>query len=329
MIFESLPTTPTADELLDQAFSRAARAGRAKTGIEAQQSMLQTASNVLTDNLGRVSTDWPDFDAIDPFYRELADAIVEVDPLRASLSEVSWASRKTKELGREYQRRVANTNPDAARKLRKQAFARMASVVEEVAEDLERVGAARNDLRDLPDIRPDDPTIVIAGYPNVGKSSFVNAVTRASNRVAEYPFTTTGVQIGHVERDRIRYQLVDTPGLLDRPPAERNGIERQAASALAHVADGVLFLVDASGTCGYPLDDQLELREAVEAEFPDVPLLTVWNKADLEPVDGHERADEVDPDVAMSITEGTGVEAALDAIVEAIGYEPKLPFEES
>ncbi|NIU67002.1 MAG: GTP-binding protein, partial [Actinobacteria bacterium] len=103
----------------------------------------------------------------------------------------------------------------------------------EVADDLDRVGAARNDLRDLPDIRPDEPTVVVAGYPNVGKSSFVNAVTRASNRVAEYPFTTTGVQIGHVERDRIRYQLVDTPGLLDRPPAERNAIERQAASALA------------------------------------------------------------------------------------------------
>jgi nucleolar GTP-binding protein len=328
VIFESLPTTPTADELLDQAFSRAARAGKAKQGVEAQQSMLQTASNVLSDNLGQVATEWPDFDAVDPFYRELADAIVELDALRQSLSEVSWASRKTKELGREYQRRVANQNPETARKLRKQAFARMASVVEEVADDLERVGEARNALRDLPDIRPDEPTIVVAGYPNVGKSSFVNAVTRADNRVAEYPFTTTSVRVGHVERDRVRYQLVDTPGLLDRPPAERNEIERQAASALAHAADGILFLVDASGTCGYPLDAQLELRAAIAEEFPDVPVVTVWNKADLEPPEESERATEVAADVAMSLTEDEGVDAALDAMVEAIGYEPTLPFEE-
>ncbi len=325
MIFESLPTTPRAEELLDTAFSRAARAGRAKQGVEAQGSMLQTASNVLSDNLENVVTSWPDFDAVDPFYRELADAIVDVDALRASLSEVSWASRKTKELGREYQGRVARTDPEAARKLRKQAFARMASVVEEVADDLERVDEARNALRDLPDIRPDEPTVVVAGYPNVGKSSFVNAVTRARNEVAEYPFTTTGVRVGHVERDRVRYQVVDTPGLLDRPPAERNAVERQAASALAHVADGVLFVVDPTETCGYPLADQLELRAAVAEQFPDAPLVTARNKADLPVADG---ADEVDADVAMSVTEGEGVDEALDAVVEAIGHEPTLPFEE-
>jgi len=114
----------------------------------------------------------------------------------------------------------------------------------------------------LPDIRPDEPAIVIAGYPNVGKSSFVNRVTRASNQIAEYPFTTKGVQIGHFERDHVRYQIVDTPGLLDRPEDERNDIERQAVSALEHLADVVVFVLDPSGDC-YPLNVQLELREEV------------------------------------------------------------------
>ncbi|NIU67001.1 MAG: GTP-binding protein, partial [Actinobacteria bacterium] len=57
--------------------------------------------------------------------------------------------------------------------------------------------------------------------------------------------------------------------------------------------------------------------------------ITAWNKADLEPPEGHERAAEVGADVAMSVAEGEGVDAALDAVVEAIGYEPKLPFEGS
>lgn len=117
--------------------------------------------------------------------------------------------------------------------------------------------------------------------------------------------------------------------MLDRPPAERNEIERQAASALAHAADGILFLVDASGTCGYPLDAQLELRAAIAEEFSDVPVVTVWNKADLEPPEASDRAADVGAEVAMSITEAEGVDAALDAMVEAIGYEPQLPFEES
>jgi nucleolar GTP-binding protein len=316
MIFEDLPTTPRAEELVDTAFSRAARAGRAKSGLEAQQSMLQTATNVLSDNLANVSTSWPDFETVDPFYYELADAIVDVDELRQGLSELSWASRQIRELHDEYQPRIRNTDPDTARKHRKQAFARMADIVDEVEDDLVLVGEAREALRNLPDIRPDEPAIVVAGYPNVGKSSFVNAITRARNEIATYPFTTKGVQVGHFERDRVRYQIVDTPGLLDRPAAERNDIERQAVSAIEHLADAILFLVDPSGDCGYPLAAQLELREEVADRF-DVPVLTICNKSD--------RSTEVEADAYMSITDDENVDAVLDLAVEAVGYEPDIP----
>jgi len=319
MIFESLPTTPRSEELLDKAFSRAARSGRSKSGLEAQQSMLQTASSILADNLENVVTQWPDFGTVDPFYYELADAIVDVDELRQSLSEVTWASRQVWRLREEYQPKLRNTDPDKARKHRKQAFARMADVVEEVAEDLERIGEARDALKNLPDIRPDEPAIVVAGYPNVGKSSFVNRVTRADNEIAHYPFTTRGVHVGHFDRDRIRYQIIDTPGLLDRPEEDRNDIERQAVSALEHLGDAVVFLVDASGACGYPLSAQLALRDAVAARFRerDAPVLTVNNKCD--------RSRDVDADHQMSVETGEGVDGVLDAAVDAVAWRPDIP----
>ncbi len=317
MIFETLPTTPRSEELIDKAFSRAARAGRAKEGIEAQQSMLLTASNILSDNLENVVTAWPDFDLIDPFYYELADALVAVDPLRQSLSAVEWASRKTKEIGREYQSRLRG-DPDLARDHRRQAFARLADVVREVEDDLERIADARERLRTVPDIDPDEPTIVIAGYPNVGKTSFVNRLTNARNETATNPITTTEIAVGHHTHEHLRYQLIDTPGLLDRPPEDRNEIESQAASALTYLADCVLVIVDASETCGYPLDAQLALRDAIEAEF-DAPVLTVCNKAD--------RSRAVEADHYMSVAENENVERVLEAAIDAVGYEPELPFE--
>ncbi|WP_253737050.1 NOG1 family protein [Halohasta salina] len=322
MIFESLPTTPRSEELIDKAFSRAARSGKAKGGLEAQQSMLTIAVNITSDNLENVVTAWPDFDYVDPFYYELADAIVDVDELRQSLSEVTWASRQIEELGREYQPKLRKTDPEVARKHRKQAFARIADIMDEIKDDLRAVGDARDALKDLPDIRPDEPAIVIAGYPNVGKSSFVNHVTRASNEIAEYPFTTRGVQIGHVERDHIRYQLIDTPGLLDRPEEDRNDIERQAVGAIEHLADTILFFLDASGDCGYPLDVQLELRDSVEARFAerDIPVLTICNKSD--------RSTDVAADAYMSVTNDEGVEEVLDLAIEAVGFEPDLPSRE-
>ncbi|KDE59916.1 GTP-binding protein [Halostagnicola sp. A56] len=337
MIFEDLPTTPTSEELIDKAFSRAARSGNAKSGLEAQQSMLQTAANIMSDNLENVVTAWPDFEYdVDPFYYELANAILDVsithsegsdgdepttgvDALRQSLSQVSWAGRKTREIHEEYQSRLRKTDIDTARKHRQQAFARLADIVEQVDEHLRVINDARNELRDLPEINADEPTIVVAGYPNVGKSSLVNDVTNARGETDSYPFTTTGIGLGHFERDHIRYQIVDTPGLLDRPPQERNEIESQAVSALEHLGDCVLVLLDPSGECGYPLESQLELRDAIEAQFEDAPVLTIGNKAD--------RSRDVEADYYMSVETGENVERVLEAAVEAIDYEPELPFD--
>lgn len=318
--FEALPTTPRSDELVDKAFSRASRAGRAKSGTDAQQSMLLTAANIVSDNLANVVNDWPDFDRLDPFYYELADAIVDVDELRQHLNELSWASNKATDIRYEYEPRLSG-DLETAKKFRKQAFARIADVVEEIEDDLLAVADAREKLRKLPDIRPDEPTIVVAGYPNVGKSSFVNTVTRASNEEASYPFTTTEIQIGHFEDNHITYQLVDTPGLLDRPPAERNESESQAVSALEHAADAVLVLLDPSGDCGYPLSVQLALRDDIDERF-DVPVVTVANKRDRfegEPPEG--------TDLVMSITEGENVDRVLEAIIDAVDYEPGLPID--
>ncbi len=320
MIFENLPTTPRSDELLDKAFSRAARTGRAKDGREAQESMLQTAANILSDNLQQIAGRWPDFDRdVDPFYLELSDAIVDVGSLRQSIGNVSWAARTIEGIRDETRSRMRSSEIDAARKHRKQAFARMADVMDEVTADLRAIGDARNDLRDLPDINPDDPAIVVAGYPNVGKSSFVNTVTRASNEIAEYPFTTRKIQIGHLTRERIRYQLVDTPGLLDRPETDRNDIERQAVSALEYLADCVLFFADASGNCGYPLPVQLELRDQLQDRFArrDIPLITVCNKSDL--------STEMTADVYMSVSDMDNIDVTLDMAVDAVGYETDLP----
>ncbi len=316
--FEVLPTMLTADELVDKAFSRASRAGRAKSGFEAQQSMLVTAANIVSDNLENVVTGWPDFAELDPFYYELADALASVDELRQHLNELMWASRMATDIRTEYESRLQG-DVDTARKLRKQAFARLADVVDEIDPDIEALKDAREELKGLPDIRPDEPTIVVAGYPNVGKSTFVNTVTRASNETASYPFTTTEIHVGHLERDHIRYQLVDTPGLLDRPPEDRNEIESQAVSSLEHAADAVLVLVDASGECGYPLGAQFELRDDIDARF-DAPVLTVCNKAD--------RSRDIKADQYMSVTEKKNVDSVLAAAIAAVDHELELPFDE-
>ena len=64
-------------------------------------------------------------------------------------------------------------------------------------------------------------------FPNVGKSSFMNKVTRADVEVQPYAFTTKSLYVGHMDYKYLRWQVIDTPGILDHSLEERNTIEMQ------------------------------------------------------------------------------------------------------
>src|SRR5205807_6161025 len=191
------------------------------------------------------------------------------------------AADRTANMARDYRRRIGKSEGHSIGELRKQAYGRLSSLVEQVGPDLEALTEARRALRRLPEIDPALRTVVVAGYPNVGKSSLVRSVSSGRPKIAEYPFTTKRVSVGHFDRGVERFQILDTPGLLDRPMAKRNAMERQAISALAHLANGVLFVLDPTETCGYTVDDQRRLLEEIRALLPKVPFVVVANKADI------------------------------------------------
>lgn len=62
-------------------------------------------------------------------------------------------------------------------------------------------------------------------------------------------------------------QVVDTPGILDHPLEERNTIEMQAITALAHLRSAVLYVMDVSEQCGHTLQQQLELFNNIRPLF--------------------------------------------------------------
>jgi nucleolar GTP-binding protein len=313
MIFEKLPTVPTSDELLNKSFRRAARAKHGKrildraSKLKAEESMLLTAAHILSDNLINIVRKFPTFDTIPPFYLELADIIVGVEEMKMNLASVQWAGTKINEMSRKYVGMMRNA--DDAKVVRKAAFGRISSIVDSIDGSLRFLNDARNKLRKLPEIG-EGHSIVVAGYPNVGKSSFVALVSTARPEIAAYPFTTKGLAVGHFERNKIRYQVIDTPGLLDRPLEERNEIELQAISALKHVGKVMLYIIDPSETCGYSLEKQMHLLEEIKKEFG-IPMIVVANKTDISKItEGAE--------MSMSTLTSDGVEAVLERLLEMI-----------
>ncbi|HOV82359.1 MAG TPA: NOG1 family protein [Methanothrix sp.] len=297
-MFEQLPTVPTSQELLDKAFRRASRA-------DDNESMVQNAGNILSDNLSNLVRKFPSFERLPPFYREMADVMVGEDRLRISLSRLGWASKQIRLITKEFKRSRGQDSSAA----RRSAFGRFSSVIGSIEKDLLFLNEARNLLRHIPTVDASLPTILIAGYPNVGKSSFIVRVTGARPKIASYPFTTRGIFVGHFSRGEMRYQVVDTPGLLDRPMQERNEVERQTVAALSHLQGVVLYIVDPSEHCGFPLASQLSLAADLK-EWIKLPMLVVANKSDM---DAEERGK--DFRLKMSTESGEGVDAVLEELI--------------
>ena len=74
---------------------------------------------------------------------------------------------------------------------------------------------------------------------------------------------------------------MDTPGILDHPLDERNTIEMQAITALAHLNACILFLIDISEKCGWSIEQQIALFKNIKPLFQGKPLVIVLNKIDI------------------------------------------------
>lgn len=103
--------------------------------------------------------------------------------------------------------------------------------------------------------------------------------------VQPYAFTTKSLFVGHTDYKYLRWQVIDTPGILDRPLEERNTIEMQSITALAHLRAAVLYVVDISEQCGFTLEQQATLFHSICPLFANKPVLIVMNKIDARQVD--------------------------------------------
>ncbi|MCC5886681.1 MAG: tRNA uridine-5-carboxymethylaminomethyl(34) synthesis GTPase MnmE [Gammaproteobacteria bacterium] len=161
-------------------------------------------------------------------------------------------------------------------------------------------------------------TLVLAGAPNAGKSSLMNALARRDTAiVTAIPGTTRDVLREPIDLDGLPVQLIDTAGLRDSSdPVEAEGVRR--ARAEVERADCLLFLVDAMATTGWPRTrEEVELR--VGAKLP-ARVVLVQSKIDLlTPAMEVPRNGEL-PAVAISALTGEGMEDLKQAIRRQVGF---------
>lgn len=284
----TIPTVLSSEELMDKAFRRASKIS--KKGSDSLDGKKKTALARITASGDIVETTlvgyiqkFPRMEKQDDFFPQLVDLVIGIDRYKKALGALNWAAGRTELLKNQSLREVRRTkDPAIIESIKKGFYGRLGSYIDQISKDLLFLQDAKNKFRDLPSIDPKVPTVVVAGFPNVGKSSLVTYISTAAPEIAPYPFTTKGITIGHIKDDWRMFQIVDTPGLLDRDFEDRNDIEKQAVLALRYLTDIMVFILDPTETCGYDMGKQTKLLRNVQENFEGVPIIVVESKSDIE-----------------------------------------------
>ncbi len=313
MIPERIPTVPDSKEIIERSFKGVNKVQNIylpsflnklkSVSIQKIKLMEATAKKAL----GRVYDGFPKFDDLDRFERDVLFIMVNGREYERSLNNLKWARTKITELATNSIRGIKKApNMTVIARFRSSFYGRFSSIIEDMDESLSFLREAREALKKVPQVSREMKIIIIAGFPNVGKSSLISKLTNLTPEIADYPFTTKSINVGMMKMGASIYEVLDVPGLLNRK--NHNTIERVALAAIENIGNLVVCMMDPTEECGYRLEEQQKLCDSLKDLGKNV--LIVENKIDAERTDSD--------NIKISCATGEGIEELKKKMEENI-----------
>ncbi|KAL6717213.1 Nucleolar GTP-binding protein 1 [Lecanora helva] len=288
--WKEIPPVPTSQEFLDVVLSRTQRRlpTQIRSGFKISRirgfytRKVRFTQETFTEKLSVILDGFPRLQDIHPFHKDLLNTLYDADHFKIALGQLSTARHLIETVSRDYVRLLKYAQSlFQCKQLKRAALGRMGTICRRLKDPLIYLEQVRQHLGRLPSIDPNTRTLTICGYPNTGKSSFLRNVTRADVDIQPYAFTTKSLFVGHFDYKYLRFQAIDTPGILDHPLEEMNTIEMQSITAIAHLRSAILYFMDLSEQCGYSVTAQLALFQSIKPLFANKLVFVVINKIDL------------------------------------------------
>ncbi|KIJ54667.1 hypothetical protein M422DRAFT_24573 [Sphaerobolus stellatus SS14] len=287
---KAIAPVPTANDFLDIVLSKTQR--KTPTVIHKNFKIsrirnfymrkVKFTQDSFDEKLSAILEEFPMLDDLHPFLSSLMNVLYDKNHYKLALGQLRTCRHLIDQVAKDYVRLLKfGDSLYRCKQLKRAALGRMATIMRRQKDPLAYLEQVRQHISRLPAIDPNTRTLLICGYPNVGKSSFINKVTRADVDVQPYAFTTKSLFVGHLDYKYLRWQVIDTPGILDHPLEEMNTIEMQSITALAHLRACVLYFMDLSEQCGYTVEAQCKLFHSIKPLFAGKPTLLVINKIDI------------------------------------------------
>ncbi len=287
MDFQYIPKVENSKFYLENAFSSA----RKRTGefkIRGRLDKLQKKKRVelsrldivrakLNNNLMKVLTAFPSISVLPRFYIELIKTLLDYPRLKKSFGALNWAVKKIDFFHKTYIRKIKGSKDlGVLGRHKKEFYGRVSSVVKQIDSELKYLENCRKTMRTFPVIKDNIKTVVIVGFPNVGKTTMMYKLTGSKPEINAFPFTTKNINVAYIKEDDKDVQVLDVPGALDRF-GKMNAIEMQAMLAIDYLADLIVYIFDL--TEPYPLDQQMKLYEKIKSSGKN--MLVYVSKTDI------------------------------------------------
>lgn len=111
-----------------------------------------------------------------------------------------------------------------------------------IKEDYQKKAAGKGKMEGFAVRRTGDATVIMVGFPSVGKSTLLNAITNANSPVGAYAFTTLTCIPGLLEYNHAKIQVLDVPGIVEGAATGRG--RGKEVLACTQSADLVIILLD-------------------------------------------------------------------------------------
>jgi len=163
---------------------------------------------------------------------------------------------------------------------------------------------------------------VIAGQPNAGKSSLLNALAGAELAIVTPIAGTTRDKVSQlIQIEGVPLHVVDTAGLREAlDEVEKIGVERAWAEIAS--ADAVLFLHDLTRHNADYLAADAQIAQVLHKELPrNTPIIDVWNKMDTADAHVLDTSGEIKGGVRISAKTGAGLQELRGRLLEVAGWQ--------
>lgn len=220
MNFKSIQPVPLCSNLIDTVLSTTQR--KTPTVVHPHipiikvrifyMKKMKKISEVACEKLQNIIDQFPKLEDIHPFYADLINILYDKDHYKMALGHLNTTKKVIQHIEKEFIKLLKfGDTLYRCKQLKRSGMGRCVKAMKKLKANLEYLEEVRQHMSRLPSIDLTSQTVLLCGYPNVGKSSLIQKISKAKVEVQPYAFTTKNLFVGHFSVKNYEFQVIDTP----------------------------------------------------------------------------------------------------------------------